>query len=129
MTARVILVEDQQNVRSTLGDLLRATGDFEVVRVLGTEAEALDWIGRHAGDWDFAVIDLMLEQGSGFNVIQRARESAPRATLVVLTGFASHGMRRHCQQLGADAVFDKADLPSFLGYCGRASPRTLQAAH
>jgi DNA-binding NarL/FixJ family response regulator len=124
-----MLIEDQQSVRSTLGDLLRSTGDFVVVVTLGTEAEALDWIGQHAGDWDFAVVDLVLDQGNGFNVIKRARESSPQAKIVVLTAFASHGMRHHCRKLGADAVFDKADLPSFLGYCGRASPRNLQAAH
>ena len=128
MTARVMLVEDQNTVRSTLGDLMRSTGDFNVVVNLSTEAEALEWIGQHPADWDLGVVDLMLDQGNGFGVIQRARASSPTARIVVLTAFASGGMREHCKHLGADAVFDKANLPSFLGYCGRYSPRSDPAS-
>jgi len=119
-----MLIEDQQNVRSTLRDILRSTGDFRTAVTLGSEAEALGWIDHHPSEWDFAVIDLVLDQGNAFSVIERARAAAPHARIVVLTGFATTGMRHHCKQLGADAFFDKADLPSFLGYCHRYSPPT-----
>lgn len=123
MTASVLLVEDQHNVRALVRDFLKANGDFQVVASLGTEAEALNWVQHHPDEWDLAVVDLVLDQGTGINVIKRARAASPRGRIVVLSGFATKGIRQRCEQLGADAVFDKADMPGFARFCRELAPR------
>ena len=120
MSLRVFLVEDLQNTRDLLGELLAVVGNVDVVGHAGTEAEALYWIEQNAGAWDVAVIDLVLEQGSGMGVIARARLANPRGQVVVFSGYASAAVKDHCLSLGAAAVFDKADTEPFVRWLSGA---------
>jgi DNA-binding NarL/FixJ family response regulator len=108
-----------QQVRGILADLLSTLGDFRLVAALGTEAEAKLWLSDHPGAWDLAVIDLVLEQGSGLPVISRASEAARRngGKVVVFSDYASDGIRNHCLKLGAHAVFLKSEMREFMDYC------------
>lgn len=119
MTVRVFLVEDMLHVRSVLADLLASVGDFRLVRAIGTEAEARLWLAEHPGDWDLAIVDLVLDQGSGMGVIPHARAAADRhgGCVAVFSDYASDGIRAHCLRLGADAVFLKSQTREFMDYC------------
>jgi len=114
-----LLVEDMKHVQAALADLLTALGDFRLVGVVGTEAEAKLWVSEHPGAWDLAVLDLVLDQGSGLGVLARAREVARMygARVVVFSDYASEGIRDHCLRLGADAVFLKSQTREFMDYC------------
>lgn len=116
---RVFLVEDLQQMQGVLADLLSSIGDFEVVGAASTEAEAKAWLEENRGAWDMAVVDLILAQGSGMGVVSRCRDRHEAGTVVVLSDYATPGVRKHCLQLGADAVFQKAeDMQAFIAYCG-----------
>lgn len=118
MSIRVLLVEDMKQVQSVLGELLSVVGDFRMVNVAGTEAEAKHWLGENPGQWDLAIVDLVLDQGTGMAVIPRARAMAREgATIVVFSDYASDGIRNHCLKLGADAVFLKSQTQEFMDYC------------
>ena len=118
MTVRVFLVEDMQQVQAVVADLLATIGDFRLVNATGTEAEARLWLSEHAGDWDLAVIDLVLDQGSGMGVIPSARASGgSTGNIIVFSDYASDGIRGHCLRLGADAVFLKSQTQEFMDYC------------
>ena len=58
---RVFLVEDLQRMRSLLADLFSSMGGLKVVGSSSTEAEAKLWLEEHGGEWDVAVIDLVLD--------------------------------------------------------------------
>jgi len=119
----VFLVEDQQQMQSVLRDLLLSVGDFRIVGTAATEAEALNWLDHHRGEWDLCVIDLVLEQGSGISVIVRARLRGGGAKVAVLSSFVSPGIRKHCLKLGADGAFQKdKDLHEFIRFCADISP-------
>lgn len=117
MDVRVFLVEDLGRERSALAGLLGTLDGFRVVGGASTEAEANLWIDEHAAGWDLAIIDLMLEQGSGMGVLARCDGQPDRGRVVVFSGYASPGIRDHCLKLGADAVFDKARPQPLLAYC------------
>ena len=118
MTVRVFLVEDMKHVQEIVADLLTSLGDFRLVKAIGNEAEARLWLVEHPGAWDLAVIDLVLDQGSGMGVVSRARESAGRrGRVIVFSDYASDGIRKHCLRLGADAVFLKSQTREFMDYC------------
>lgn len=119
VAVRVLLVEDMVQVQSALTDLLAGVGDFEVVHAAGTEAEAKLWIAENRAAWDLAIIDLVLDQGTGMAVIAPAREAANDAggNIVVFSDYASDGITRHCQRLGADAVFLKSQTQELMDYC------------
>jgi DNA-binding NarL/FixJ family response regulator len=121
VTIRVFLVEDMKQVQGVLTDLLASLGDFTISGMVRTEAEAKLWLSENPGGWDLAVIDLVLEQGTGMGVIAQARASADRAgggNVVVFSDYASEGIQRHCRNLGADHVFSKTtDMQDFIDFC------------
>lgn len=101
-----------------MGDLLASLGGFVVTGMASTEAEAWLWLDEHPGGWDLAIIDLVLEQGTGMGVIARCTNRAPGAGVVVFSEYATPGIRKHCLKLGADEVFQKStELAAFIDYC------------
>jgi DNA-binding NarL/FixJ family response regulator len=116
MEVRVFLVEDLRSIRSLLDELFDSIGGVRLVGTAVTEAEASLWLDDNPGGWDLAIVDLVLEQGSGTGVIRRARESAPDATIGVFSSYATPVMRDHCLKLGANAVFDKSDTTAFISW-------------
>jgi DNA-binding NarL/FixJ family response regulator len=120
---RVFLVEDLQRMRGLLGDVFASIGGFRVVATASTEAEANLWLDDHPGGWDVAVIDLVLEQGAGMNVIRRCRMDPNGGRVVVFSSYATPGVRQHCIDLGADAVFDKGQTSEFIAWFGDLTGR------
>lgn len=117
MELRVFLVEDIQRMRGLLRDVFSSIGGFSVVATASTEAEANLWLDEHPNGWDLAVIDLVLDQGAGMNVIRRCKEAPTGGKVVVFSSYASPGVRQHCLELGADAVFDKSESDRFIAWC------------
>ena len=116
MELRVFVVEDLQRMRGLLDELFTSLGGIRVVGTAGTEAEAKFWLQENRGTWDVAVLDLVLEQGAGMNLIRQCKEMPGGGSVVVFSSFATPGVRRHCLELGADAVFDKSDPAGFIGF-------------
>jgi DNA-binding NarL/FixJ family response regulator len=118
VTVRVFLVEDMKHMQAVVTDLLATIGDFRVVGMAATEAEAKLWLTENLGAWDLAVVDLVLDQGSGIAVVPRARDVRhDDGQIVVFSDYASGGIRAHCEKLGADAVFLKSESREFMDYC------------
>lgn len=120
---RVFLVEDLQRMRSLMKDLFASMGRFHVVAAAGTEAEARLWLQDHPGQWDLAIVDLVLEQGAGMNVVRHCADDPGGGSIVVFSSYATPGVRQHCLDLGADAVFDKSDTAGFIGWCDALASR------
>lgn len=113
MKLKVFLVEDLQNMKTLMEDLFRSIGGIQLVGTAGTEAEARLWIDDHPGEWDIAVIDLVLAQGSGIGVVKHAHRARQTGKIVVFSSYTSPGIRSHCTALGATEVFDKAETTAF----------------
>jgi CheY-like chemotaxis protein len=111
---RVFMVEDARNMQVLMEELFATLGDAVLAGCANTEAEAVFWLEHHRADWDLLVLDLVLAQGSGINVIARARKASPHGKIAVFSGYASAGIAEHCRRLGADAVFDKANTEPFV---------------
>lgn len=107
VTLRVLIAEDSCNVVEALALMLAAAGATQVVGVVANEAEALAWAESHGTAWDLAIVDLILDQGAGFNVIRRLKQHNAAGRIVVFSGFTSDVIRNHCRSLGADLVLGK----------------------
>jgi two-component system OmpR family response regulator len=116
LDVRVFLVEDLPPLRSLVQDLLGFVGGVQVVGTAATEAEAIAWLGQHGAGWDLAVIDLVLAEGTGLQVIRSARQLRFDAGIVVFSSFLSPAVERHCIELGADAVFEKSYTGPFIAW-------------
>lgn len=120
MALKAFLVEDQPAVRDSLLEALSEIAGIAPAGWAATEKQAVAWLRDAANDWDIAIVDLVLEPGggSGFGVLQALRDRDPLRKIVVLTGTANPQVRRHCEAMGADGVFDKAmETEAMLDYC------------
>jgi DNA-binding NarL/FixJ family response regulator len=120
---RVLLVEDQQRMRVLLADLFASIGGLRVVGAATTEAEAKLWLDEHPSEWDIAVVDLVLDQGAGMEVIRRCKAEPHGGKVVVFSSYATPGVRQHCLNLGADAVFDKGQTAEFIAWISELTGR------
>ena len=114
MKQRVFLAADHKRMRELLIDLFSSSGSFQLVGTACTEPEAMAWLGEHAGAWDLAVVDLVLDEGSGTAVLQFAREQHCGGLIAVLSSCVTDTLREHCYALGADTIFDEAQTGRFI---------------
>ena len=105
---RVYLVEDSPIMARLLRELLQ--GDEFWVQVVGQATTASIAIAKiRALAPDVAIIDLALENGTGFDVIRALGEDDDsRPVVVVLSNFATQRYRKEAKRLGADYFFDKS---------------------
>ena len=124
MQLRAFIVDDSSTVRDNLVETLKELAQVEPVGMAETEHDAKRWLARNA-DWDVAIVDLFLREGSGLNVVEAARKRNPGQQVVVLSNHSSRDVRWRCAQLGADAVFDKStEIDALVDYCLRRSAPT-----
>ena len=121
---RVFLVEDLSHLKGVIEDLLKSLGDFTVVASAQTEAEAILWLADHPEGWDLAVVDLVLEQGTGMGVIARTKGRRPGAKVVVFSDYITEGISRYCMKLGADAAIPKSNMQEFMDFCSTVATQT-----
>ena len=120
MALKAFVVEDQAAVRESLIEALSEIGGIATAGWASDEKTAIAWLRDPAHHWDLAVVDLVLEPGggSGFGVLQALRSRLSTQKMVVLTATAEPEVRRHCLDMGADGVFDKAmETEALLDYC------------
>ena len=122
MELRVFLVDDLVTMRSLIEDLLSTIGGLRLLATANGEGEAKVWMDDHRGAWDLAIVDLVLDQGSGMGVIQHAKGVHPAGRIVVFSAFATPGIQAHCLRLGADAVFDKTQTRDFVRWLQELRP-------
>ncbi|MCG2591974.1 response regulator [Ramlibacter sp. XY19] len=119
MQLRAFIVEDSSTIRDNLIETLKDLAGVDPVGMAETEHEGKRWLAANA-DWDVAIVDLFLRQGSGMNVVEAARQRRPGQQVVVLSNHATRDVRWRCAQLGADAVFDKSnEIEALVEYCLR----------
>jgi CheY-like chemotaxis protein/two-component sensor histidine kinase len=94
---RILVVEDNEDIRVTLAELLRRRGHHVEEAEDGEDALA----AAAAQAPDVALVDIGLPTVDGFVVARRLRELCPRTRLVAMTGYGSPDDRRR----GVDAGF------------------------
>ena len=115
---RTYLVEDNATIRENLIGTLEELACIKALGWAETEYEARGWLSRHDGDWDLAIVDLFLKQGSGLGVLEACQSRRGSQRVVVLSNYATQDMRKRCVELGADAVFDKSnEIDALVEYC------------
>jgi two-component system OmpR family response regulator len=119
-TVRTFIVEDNPTIRENLVGTLREVARVDPIGQAESEAEGTHWLTRNLSQWDLAIVDLFLKDGTGFRVLEACRDRDPAQKVVVLSNYATPEMRRKCTLLGADAVFDKAtEVEDLIDYCVR----------
>jgi CheY-like chemotaxis protein len=126
MALTVFLVEDNPRIRENLIPALADLGSASVMATAESENDAIAWLARHKGQWDLAVVDFILKQGTGLGVVQWCQGREKNQRVAVLTNYPTPVVRSACLEAGADAVFDKStELDAFFDFCMQRSGARL----
>ncbi|MFH7325158.1 diguanylate cyclase [Desulfurivibrio sp. C05AmB] len=82
---KILVVDDDLNLRKTLADILQIKGYEAVMTANGAEAVA----AAEREEFSLALIDLMLPDMDGLEVMARIKAMAPLTEAIILTGYAS----------------------------------------
>ncbi len=90
--------------------MLNSLSGIEVTTVVRSASAALTWLKRQP--YDVLLLELSLHSGTALRVLQALTQHRHRTLAVppciVLSNSPNEVVRRHCQSLGAQAVFDKS---------------------
>ncbi len=110
---RVLVADDDPAVHTFLQKVLGSEG-FTVVGVFNGQ-ECLEYIASHAADVDLLILDLMMPERDGFDVLRELRfgKLAPELPVIVFTNYPE-AMAEHEEELssfaGDLAVFGKPQV-------------------
>lgn len=108
MPTKVLLVDDEEHIRSVLSDSLQAAG-YDVESVSSGEEGLASLAKRPA---DLMIVDLKMPGISGIEFASQARETAADGQIVILTGFGDMTTAVEAMRAGA---YDYLTKPVDLG--------------
>jgi DNA-binding response OmpR family regulator len=97
---RALLVEDNYLSASMLAVVLEDRGYH--VQTVGSVREALEALKRH--DFTHMIVDLMLPDGAGEDVVRAARQGGSEAKVIVVTGVNDPERLRKVVELGPQVM-------------------------
>lgn len=98
---KVLVADDDETLRAELADLLRSGG--HEVTLAADGQEALDRAPGH----DVVLLDWTMPGPTGADLVHRLRATAPRASVVVMTGYGSVATAVGALQAGATEFLEK----------------------
>lgn len=104
--AQVAIVEDQTIFREMLAEILRATGRIEIVGEYSTGESAERALSAKAPD--LVLLDALLPDIRGIEVLQKLRARHPHLPVVLVTGHARPVLVQEAVESGARGVVSKA---------------------
>ena len=105
VTLRIMLVDDHPIVRRGVRDILVDAFPGVTVEEVGSGADAVSLARTH--DWDIAILDLTLPDGSGLDVLKRLRQLQPRVPVLILSMHAPEHFARRAILAGASGYLTK----------------------
>jgi len=108
MGKRILLIEDETNIRAMYADILRESG-YDVLEAAEGKAGLNEVMN---GDWDLLLLDIMLPKLDGIELLKRMQLD-PRTKekpVIVLTNLDDNRIRDTCLDLGVNEFLVKANV-------------------
>lgn len=101
---KILIVDDEKNMRLTLADLLREEG--YAVETAGTGEEAVDRCSKDGG-FDAVVLDVRMPGIDGVETFRRIRRHRPGIRVIMMSAYTVDDLRRAALDEGAIAFLPK----------------------
>ncbi len=108
----MVLVDDVDELRALVRFALERTGQFVVVAEATTGIEAI--AAAEAEQPDLVLLDISMPVMDGLEALPHIREVAPRAVVVMLSGFSEARLGAASSNAGAAAYVEKGISPAVL---------------
>lgn len=95
---RVVLIDDENLIRSALATMLGLEEDIDVVAQASSAAEGIRTASEHTPD--VAVVDLQLPDGDGLEICAAIAERSPATRCMILTSHARPGYLKRALEQG-----------------------------
>lgn len=108
MGKRILIIEDETNIRAMYADILRESG-YDVLEE-GEGKKGLDTVVN--GDWDLLLLDIMLPKLDGIELLKNIQKD-PRTKdkpILILTNLDDNRVRDTCMDLGVKEFLVKANV-------------------
>lgn len=93
----ILVVEDEDNLRTILSDILRNAG-YEIKTASNGE-EAITLLKKH--QFDLTFLDIQMPQVNGIQVLKYIRQYSPATKAIMLTGYADLKHAMEAKEFGA----------------------------
>lgn len=108
---KILIVDDEKDIRDICGNVINRHFDFEIFKVGNTE-QAKELIAKERPD--FAILDLNLPDGNGFELVAPLKVSNENAAFIIVTAHNQCSEKEKANELGAITLlgkpFSTADL-------------------
>jgi DNA-binding NtrC family response regulator len=109
--SRILVADDEANIRKTLSLVLEAAG--HTVDVAGDGDEALGLCRDYHPD--IAFVDLHMPKMEGLEVLSHIRAISPKTAVVIITAYGSAANAVEAMKLGATDFIEKPFDPKIIG--------------
>jgi ActR/RegA family two-component response regulator len=120
--ASILIAEDNPAYARALGRVASRYGEVVFAETAGQADVAL---AERRQNWKAFILDVALGDGSGLDVLDRARERFPRTRALFITGYLDSHKVNAAYRLDADLLgkpFSREDVVRFLRSIGRPKP-------
>src|SRR5258708_267675 len=97
VTMNILIVDDEPTIRETCAEVAKQSGMKAIT--VATAEEALEVLENSAVD--IVLTDLMLQQGSGLELLKRVHDTSPMLPVIVLTQYGTIDSAVAATRLGA----------------------------
>lgn len=106
---RIIIVEDQPicrlGIRSTLQ---KSSLNQQILAEAATVAEAIKMLEHYGAETDLILLDYMLPDGTGMDVIEAAKRLSPSAKIIIFSGEAGGATVKQLMEAGINGFMSKS---------------------
>ena len=100
---RILLVDDEEDLRETLADLLGHVG----YRVTTADSGASAVAAARTHGFDLLLTDLRMPGMDGAETLTAIKQIDPAIRVIVVTGYSSEEVAADCRRRGADEIVPK----------------------
>lgn len=119
MKIKVVLIEDQSLLSSTLARALEQSGDIEVAALSEKASDAVKLCGEHSPD--VVVMDVFTKEGSGIEYTAQVKKLFPHIKVLIMTGVEEAALVQAADEAGADLfLWKNVTLDELLGFIRNA---------
>jgi DNA-binding response OmpR family regulator len=109
---RILIVEDDENIRKTMSNILQQRGYETDTAKSGKEAEQK----ARTNFYNLALLDIKLPDMEGTQLLAKLHKNTPKMVKIMVTGYPSLENAMEALNQGADAYVTKPVKPAKLGH-------------